>query len=230
MKTGAKQAAEPPPLSDLDGWKDIVRAGGLNRLRPEAIASILQEIGPNADQRLVSALIAHFSDEVLKICKYRVSKKRRNGGQDITDRAHHKLIVGVLTPGSKDGQALCVAFRARVEHRIADADRAERRYAYRNQPFESQLDDEGDEEEIEPPDNKPGDYIEQEAHVERLLSKIPDPDKRHAFRLHMLGMPIQPGKGTSSIAQELRVSARTAGEWIRQVQALLKKEIGDSDD
>jgi RNA polymerase sigma factor (sigma-70 family) len=230
MKTGAKQAVEPPPLSDLDAWKEIVRAGGLDRLRPEAIASLLQAIGPHADQRLVSALVAHFSDEVLKICKWRVPKKRRNRGQDIIDRAHHKLIVAVLTPGSTDGQALCVAFTARVEHRIADADRAERLYAYRNQSFETQLDDEDEEEEIEPPDNMPWDHAEQAAYVERLLSKIPDADKRKAFRLHLLGMAIQPGKGTSSIAQELGVSARTAGEWVRQVQALLKKEIGDSHD
>jgi hypothetical protein len=217
MKTGVKQIEEPPSPSDVQGWKDVVAANRLRRLRPEAIVAVLQRLGPNGDQRLLSALITHISDDLLRLIKRLVGKNQRNEGQDIIWRAHHQLIVAVLRPNSKDGQGLCKNFRKWVEYRVADARRAERLYAHRNQPYATA-------------DNKPADYAEQAAHVERLLSKITDSRKRDAFRLHMDGCPLAPGKGTTSIAEQLGISAKTAGEWIDEVQTLLKTEIGASNE
>ncbi len=234
MKTGAKKTEESPSPSDLQGWKDVAAADGLSRLRPEDIMAALQRIGPNGDQRLLAALVTHISDQILRLIKRLVGKNNRNDGEDIIWRAHHQLIVGALTPNSETGQGLCKNFRKWVEYRVADAIRAERRYANRNQPYQTKtaVDEDGAEttETVEPADNKPADYVEQAAHVERLLSKISDPRKREAFRLHMDGCPLAPGKGTTSIAQELGISAKTAGEWIAEVQALLKTEIGVSDE
>jgi DNA-directed RNA polymerase specialized sigma24 family protein len=228
MKTGAKTSEEPPSPSDLEGWRGAVASGRLRRLRPEDIVAAIQYIGPNGDQRLLAALITHVSDELLRIIKWLVGKNQRNEGEDIIWRAHHQLIVSVLKPASKDGQALCKTFRTCVEFRVADALRAERKYANRNQPYKTQpgVTDHGEEviETIEPPEEG----SEQVVEVQRLLNRIPDPRKREAFRLHMDGCPLGPGIGTTSIAGHLKISAKTAGEWIAEVKALLKIEIGVS--
>jgi hypothetical protein len=234
MKTGVKRIDEPPSPSDVQGWKDVVAQDRLRRIRPEAIVAAVQAMGPNGEQRLLSVLVTRISDELIRRIKWLVGKNQRNEGDDILWRAHHQLIVAVLSPNSKDGQGLSQNFRKWVEFRVADAIRAERLYAHRNQSYKTKAatGDEGEAtiEIIEPADNKTADYVEQAAHVERLLSKITDPRKRDAFRLHMDGCPLGPGKGTMSIAEQLGISAKTAGEWIAEVQTLLKTEIGASDE
>jgi RNA polymerase sigma factor (sigma-70 family) len=230
MKPGAKTSEEPPSPSDLDGWRGVVAGNDLRRLRPEDIVAAIQHIGPNGDQRLLAALITHISDELLRRIKRLVGKNHRNEGEDIVCRAHHQLIVAVLKPNSKDGQALCNTFKTCLEFRVADAIRAERKYAYRNRPFKTQpgVADDGEDivETIEPAEEG----SEQAAEVQQLLNRIPDPRKREAFRLHMDGCPLAPGIGTTSIAEKLGISAKTAGEWIAETKALLKIEIGAAND
>ncbi len=138
------------------------------------------------------------------------------------------MIVAVLKPESKDGQALCKTFRTCVEFRVADALRAERKYANRNQPYKTQPGVTDDGEEVIETIESPEEGSEQVVEVQRLLNRIPDPRKREAFRLHMDGCPLGPGIGTTSIAEQLKISAKTAGEWIAEVKALLKIEIGVS--
>jgi hypothetical protein len=125
---------------------------------------------------------------------------------------------------------LCKTFRTCIEFRVADAIRAERKYAHRNRPYKTQpgVTDHGEEvaETIEPPDEG----SEQVVDVQRLLSRITDPRKREAFRLHMDGCPLAPGIGTTSIAEQLGISAKTAGEWVAEIKALLKIEIGATDE
>ncbi|UPJ79830.1 sigma-70 family RNA polymerase sigma factor [Bradyrhizobium sp. 183] len=230
MKTGAKTPEEPPSPSDLEGWRSVVAGNDLRRLRPQDIVAAIQHIGPNGDQRLLAALITHVSEQLLRTIKRVVGKNHRNEGEDIIWRAHHQLIEAVLKPNSKDGQALCKSFRKCVEFRVADAIRAERKYAHRNQPFTTQpgVADDGEDmlETIEPADEG----TEQVAEVQQLLNRIPDPRKREAFRLHMDGCPLAPGIGTTSIAVQLGISAKTAGEWIAETKALLKIEIGAAHD
>jgi hypothetical protein len=113
---------------------------------------------------------------------------------------------------------------------VADAIRAERKYAHRNQPFKTLpgVTDHGEDmvETIEPPEKG----SEQAAGVQQLLNRIPDPRKREAFRLHMDGCPLGPSIGTTSIAEQLGISAKTAGDWIAETKALLKIEIGAAHD
>src|ERR1051325_5629795 len=104
MKTGAKTSEEPPSPSDLEGWRSVAAGNRLHLLRPEDIVAAIQHIGPNADQRLLAALITHVSDVLLRLIKRLVGKNHRNEGEDIIWRAHHQLIVAVLKPDSKDGQ------------------------------------------------------------------------------------------------------------------------------
>jgi RNA polymerase sigma factor (sigma-70 family) len=238
MNIGAKTSEEPPLPSDLEGWRSVAASNRLPLLRPEDIVAAIQHIGPNGDQRLLAALITHVSDELLhrikRLLLHRikrlVGKNHRNEGEDIIWRAHHQLIVAVLKPNSKDGQALCKTFKTCVEFRVADAIRAERKYAHRNQPFKTQpgFTDDGEAvvETIEPTEEG----SEQTAEIQQLLNRIPDPRKREAFRLHIDGCPLGPGIGTTSIAEQLGISAKTAGEWIAETKALLKIEIGAAHD
>ncbi|MET3304420.1 RNA polymerase sigma factor [Bradyrhizobium diazoefficiens] len=230
MKTGAKTPEEPPSPSDLEGWRNVSAANGLRRLRPEDIVAAIQHVGPHGDQRLLAALITHVSEQLLRIIKRLVGKNHRNEGEDIIWRAHHQLIVAVLKPNSKDGQALCKSFRKCVEFRVADAIRAERKYAYRNQPFKTQPGVADDGEDTVETIESPEEGSEQAAEVQQLLNRIPDPRKREAFRLHMDGCPLSPGIGTTSIAEQLGISAKTAGDWIAETKALLKIEIGAAHD
>lgn len=233
MKT-AKKMEEPPSPSDFDGWKAIVAQDRLNCLRPEDILAAIQRIGPNGDQRLLSALITHISERLTRIIRPRVKRTYHNEGKDIVERTHDQLIEAILRPNSADGKQLRKKFMVCVKKRLIDAIRAELRYARGNQPpkvVTSPGDEAGDAKKIpEPVDNKPADYVEQMAYVEGLLNKISDPKKREAFRLHMDGCPIESEKGSTSIAQQLGISPKTAGKWIAEIQDLLKNEVGEPHD
>jgi hypothetical protein len=226
MKITAKKTDKPPSSSDLDAWRRIAADDGLHRLRPEDIVAVIQRIGPKGDQRLLDALMIYISDEMLRLLRRRISTRHRNNGNDVIESAHDKLILAVLNPNSADGKGLREAFKARVNFRADDAIVAELRENKRYIAYETT--EEGAT--VEPPDSAAPDYIEQVAYVEHLLSKIPDPRKCLAFRLHMAGCPITSDKGTESVARTLGVSDKTARAWISEVQALLKKEIGDSND
>ena len=233
MKTG-KKTEEPPSLSDLDGWKAVANADGLNCLRPEDIVAAIQRIGPTGDPKLLSALISHISDRIVRYVRPRVKRTYRNEGEDIVTRVHHQLIVAVLTPKSADGKALCRKFHVCMKTRLIDAVRTELRYERLAKPIIATTtsgEDAGEEKEIvEQADDTPAGQVEQTAHVEGILNKISDPRKRDAFRLHMEGCPLEPGKGSTSIAQELGISAKTAGTWIAEVQEFLKNTIGEPND
>jgi DNA-directed RNA polymerase specialized sigma24 family protein len=226
MKTSAKKTEEPPSYSDLDAWRRIAACDGLHRLRPEDVVAAIQRIGPKGDQRLLDTLMGHISDEMLRLLRRRISTRHRNNGNDAIESAHDKLIVAVLKPNSADGKGLREAFRVWVNFRADDAIVVELRESSRYTHYETN--DEG--ETIEPPDGAAPDHVEQVAYVEHLLSKIPDPRKCLAFRLHMDGCPVTSEKGTESIARTLGVSDKTARAWIAEVQTLLKKELGDTND
>lgn len=225
MKTSAKKIEEPPSDTDLEAWRQIAAKDGLRRIPPEKIVAAIQRIGPSGDQRLLNALMGHISDEILRILRRRVSTQYRNKGNDIIERAHEQLIVAILKPHSADGKGMRVAFVARVRFRADDAIRAEMSNHKRYTHYETNEDGET----VEPADGQAPDHVEQVAYVEHLLSKIPDPRRCLAFRLHMEGCPITSDKGPESIARTLGVSDKTARAWIDEVQTLLKK-LGVSND
>lgn len=68
---------------------------------------------------------------------------------------------------------------------------------------------------------------EEERHVESVLRLITDDRKRLAFRLFMDGVPYKSLK-SHSIAAALDISEKTAREWIKEVQVLLKSKMGDN--
>jgi hypothetical protein len=217
MKSVTKKE-EPPSVSDLDAWRQIAADDDLGQLPPESIVAVIQRIGPKGDQRLLNQLMGYLSDEIIRLLRRRISTTHRNQGNDLIEHAHEKLITAVLKPTSADGKGLRIAFKARVNYRADDAIAAEGRHRERYTHYKITPDGEM----VEPPDGQAPNHVEQLAYVEHLLSKIPDPRKCLAFRLHMEKCPISSEKGSVSIANILGVTDKTAGEWIAEVQNLLK--------
>jgi hypothetical protein len=184
MKSITKKE-EPPSLSNLDAWRQIAVDDGLGQLPPESIVAVIQQIGPQGDQRLLNQLMGYISDEILRLLRRRISTTHRNRGNDLIEHAHEKLITAVLKPTSADGKALLVAFKARVNFRADDAIVAESRHRERYTHYKTTPDGEM----VEPPDGQAPNHLEQIACVEHLLSKISDPRKCLAFRLHMEQCP-----------------------------------------
>jgi hypothetical protein len=209
----------PPPASDIAEWRRLANEGQLSKYSPEAIVAVVQAIGPKGDKRTLNALMKHLSDVMLRILRRTIGRNHANEGVDMIEEAHSKLILAVLKPESADGIGLCAAFQARVEFRAADAIHAGRlradRYLY--------AEDDG-----VLPMAKKGQWSEAEelAYVESILRRIEDPRKRLAFRLHMNGVP-KGSKRVDSIASALGVSAKTAGEWIAEVEDQLRIIVGD---
>lgn len=220
MKNEDGLAEDPSSASFLETIRRAASTGGLGRIRPEAIVAIIQRLDPRSEANLLRELVLYISDLILRLLRRRIGTQHRNEGRDMIEAAHGKLIGAVLTPGSADGAGMTKAFVKRVHFRADDEIVAERKERTRFQP--PAVDEEG--QEVDPEDIRiPPDYAEQNAYVEELLSKIEDERKRKAFRLHMEGVPAAPGKGTTSISRELGISAKTAGDWIREVQDLLIK-------
>jgi hypothetical protein len=227
MEIKTKRVEKPPSNLDVQDWADLVNSDCLNDVRPEDIVAAIQDIGLDGDQGIRSALTGHISEAILKVMNGKVRKTYKDQGMEIIWRTHHQLIIALLTKDSADGMALRETFRVRVELRLKDSIRNEIKYHSRFRPLAMQIDEDSDsaESEMDPPNDNPVNYAEQTAHVESVLNKISDPRKRNAFRLYMEQVPISPGKGTTSIAHELSISAKTAGEWIKEIQVLLAAQV-----
>jgi uncharacterized protein YdaT len=65
--------------------------------------------------------------------------------------------------------------------------------------------------------------LDQRIDIERLMQAVPDPRKRLAFYLYMDDVPYGSTRGYS-IARALGVSAKTAKEWVEEVQDILQSD------
>ena len=175
--------AEPKPLppADLAVWRRIVADGHLSRCPIEEVIAAAQALGPATDRRVIEAMMKHISDEIMHCLRRLIGRNHPNEGWDMIERAHTKLIDGVLLPGSPDGAALRSSFRVRVWQRAADAIRAERRNTRRHPAYET--DDDGDP--VEPPAAFSWNEVDEQIDVDAVLKAIEDPRKRFVFRLHM---------------------------------------------
>jgi hypothetical protein len=212
-----------PGSTDLDGWRLAVADGRFRDFKMEDIIAAIQDLGPKTDREVLNPLVLHVSDSIVRILRGKVGRNNRNEGEDIITRAHGQLVIAMLNPESADGKGLRIAFVPRVQFRAADAIRAEQKKEYRELASEST-------------NNKPGDRPQRELHpcqeldeqmdLEHLLSHVTDERKRLAFRLYMEDYPLE-SKRSTSIATELGVSAKTAGQWIEEVRAQLRDTVGE---
>ena len=217
-------ANQSPPPADSAAWALVVEEDRLAGCRMEDIVAAAQTMGPT-EEKTLEALMIWISDEIIRILRLVIWKTYPNEGKDMIERVHGQLIEAVLRPDSADGKSLRVAFRHRVEYRAADAIRAEIKTIGRFPYAEDVYPNAGDVG-MAPANQEPWSSIEQNAHVENLLSRVQDPRKRIAFRLYMDGVPKE-SKKVGSIASALGVSAKTVREWIAEVRTQMKTIIGD---
>ena len=118
---------QPPKPADLEGWRKVIADGRLNEMSLEAIASALQDLGPQADPRVRNALARHLSDSVVRQLRPRVWKTHPNQGKDIIERTIYKIFEALGRPGCPDAVDMRTKFATVVEYRMKDAIAAEAR-------------------------------------------------------------------------------------------------------
>ncbi|MGD9786046.1 MAG: hypothetical protein AB7E80_15670 [Hyphomicrobiaceae bacterium] len=213
-----------PPPDDLKGWSDVIAASGqLERLNREDVIRAVRHRAVQADKRVFSTLMAFLNRIFLKDVGSRVNSGWQNSGKEITERVHHHLITAVLDPNSADGKQMETRYWSVVKTRTIDAVREERK-KLATTPDSISIDDaEGA---IAATDAT--ELAELRADLERILRLVPDERKRLAVRLHLQGVPLKPGKGTTSISGVLGVSDKTAGQWVAEMLVFIKLKVGES--
>lgn len=215
---------EPPPDStDLEGWRSAVADGRFREFPMEAVVAAIQDLGPDTDKLVLNPLALHASDTFTRILRARIGKHHPNEGVDIIERAHAKLVDAMLDPQSADGKGLRVAFVPRVHFRAADAIRTEQNTTVREK-CDSELYDGAVHRHSRAIDASA--EMDQKLHVKHVLELISDERKRLAFYLFMEDVPLESTR-TTSIADVLDVSSKTAGKWIEEVRDQLREIVGE---
>ncbi len=245
-----RQAPEP---TDLEGWRQAISQGLLSIFRLEAIVAAIQDLGPVADLRVRNPLAKHLSNAMIRLLRKLVGINHPNRGDDIIYRVHGQLFEALLKPASADGKALRESFTTCVSFRVKDAIAMERRHSripveskikksVKGQKIDeivqivpshvppdaandSELDDEAS------PQNFNRDLslldgvrdLDQRIDIERFMKAVPDERRRLAFYLYMDDVPFGSKRG-NSIARALGVSAKTATEWVEEVQKILQSD------
>lgn len=213
----------PPRPADLEAWRATIIDGRYRTFQMEAVIAAIQELGPNADKSVINPLVLHASETILRILRRHVGTNHRNQGEDIVEEAHAHLVQAIFTPDSADGKGMREAFVPRIRFRAADAIRADKETRKRECTIGNfqEVADERLKADIDPQQE-----LDEKLDVEAVLMNVTDERKRLAFRLHMDGIPLD-SKRTGSISKAVGVSAKTAGQWIEEVQAQLKHIVGE---
>ncbi len=204
--------------------------GSYQRCRLEDVVVAVQDLRAQLDMPTLHALLKHLSDCMMKILRGRVGRNHANEGWDIVHDVHTVLCTALLQPQSKDGQGLRKAFTPRLEHRLRDALRSESNDKQRKAELIATARESSDGVALDGNASSSAltetDRIDEEIDVEAALEHIEHPRKRLAFRLFMDGVPFKSTKGPS-IEKALGISERTAREWVKEAQEILKKYKGD---
>ena len=222
MRTQTEE--EPPPRpTDLEAWRAALIDGRFRTFKMEAVIAAIQELGPHADKSVINPLVLHASETILRILRRHIGTNHRNQGEDIVEEAHGHLVQAIFTANSADGKGLREAFVPRIRFRAADAIRADKEMRKRECTVGNiqEVADERLKADIDPQQE-----LDEKLDVEAVLMSVIDERKRLAFRLHMDGIPLD-SKRTGSISKAVGVSAKTAGQWIEEVQAQLKHIVGE---
>lgn len=73
----------PAASSDLEGWRGAVTRGQLGSFRPEAWLCAVQDLGPDADPRVLNPIAKHLSDIIMKMARGYIGTNKPNMGEDI---------------------------------------------------------------------------------------------------------------------------------------------------
>jgi DNA-directed RNA polymerase specialized sigma24 family protein len=116
----AISAGDPPPSTDLEGWRQAIADGRLRKFRLETIAAAFQDLG-EADLRVREDLAKHLSGAIIGMLRKRIDVRKPNGGEDIIFQVHEVIFVALLNPGTADGKQLRNGFGGIVNFRLKSA-------------------------------------------------------------------------------------------------------------
>lgn len=212
-----------PPPDDVEGWAAVVAAPAkLALLKREDIIRAARHPAVRVNRHVFSGIMEFLNRAILKEAGNRVRTSWKNDGREIAERVQHHLITTILDLSSADGKQMEKRYWAVLKNRTIDAVRDE----WKREPSTPDAVSAEDAEEVGDTDTMQ--LAEYRAEIERILSSVPDERKKLAFRLHLQGVPLKPGKGTTSIGGALRVSDKTAGHWVAEMVALVNSKVGES--
>jgi hypothetical protein len=218
----SEESAAPPP-DDVGGWAAAIAAPAkLARLKREDVIKAARHPVVRANRHVFSGIMEFLNRAILKEAGNRVRASWKDEGKQIAERVQHHLITSILDLASADGKQMERRYWAVLKTRTIDAVRDEwKREATAPDTVSTEdTSEEGDTDTMQ--------LAEYRAEMDRILSSVPDERKKLAFRLHLQGVPLKPGKGTTSIGGALRVSDKTAGQWVAEMVALVKSKVGES--
>jgi hypothetical protein len=111
----------PPDSSDLEGWRRAVDRGQLASLRPEALLCAVQDLGPDADPRVLNPIAKRLSEIITKMARKYVGTNKANSGNDIIQRVHTEIWMALLDETSGDGRTMRLGLGGIVKFRCLDA-------------------------------------------------------------------------------------------------------------
>ena len=96
----------PPASSDLEGWRRAVAQGQLGLFRPEALLCAVQDLGPDADPRVLNPIAKHLSDIITKMARGYFGTNKPNKGEEIILLVHGGIWTSLLDKDSDDGRTM----------------------------------------------------------------------------------------------------------------------------
>jgi hypothetical protein len=111
----------PPASSDLEGWRRAVARGRLGLFRPEALLCAVQDLGPDADPRVLNPIAKRLSEIIMKMARRHVGTNKPNRGEDIILRVHDGIWISLLDEKSEDGRTMRDGLGGIVKFRCLDA-------------------------------------------------------------------------------------------------------------
>jgi hypothetical protein len=111
----------PPASSDLEGWRRAVARGQLGSFRPEALLCAVQDLGPDADPRVLNPIAKHLSDIIMKMARGYIGTNKPNKGEDIILLVHGGIWTSLLDKDSDDGRTMRSGLGGIVKFRCLDA-------------------------------------------------------------------------------------------------------------
>jgi hypothetical protein len=111
----------PPASPDLEGWRRAVDRGQLGSLRPEALLCAVQDLGPDADPRVLNPIAKRLSEIITKMARKYVGTNKPNLGNDIIQRVHTEIWLALLDETSEDGRTMRQGLGGIVKFRCLDA-------------------------------------------------------------------------------------------------------------
>jgi hypothetical protein len=118
----ADESEDAPPASwDLEGWRSAVARGKLGTYRPEVLLCAVQDLGPDADPRVLNSIAKHLSDVIMKMARGYIGTNKPNKGEDIILLVHGGIWTSLLDKDSEDGRTMRSGLGGIVKFRCLDA-------------------------------------------------------------------------------------------------------------